>query len=184
MSSSDNDQMMSSSTTGETARHFHCRQRLVSITLSHRFRIRRRRRVIRNVTNECVTFSKVAANPRPQFHGLLPVDGVNPGPIFDCISIDYAGSVLVKYGPVRKQRYTKGYIVAFVCLATKAVHLELVSDLTTTAFKATLRRFIGRRGIPRTLCSDHSTDFVGAKGELNKLLREEQSADKITGCCT
>ena len=46
-----------------------------------------------------------------------------------------------------------------VCFATKAVHYELVSELTTTAFITTLRRFIGRRGIPSKIRSDNGTNF-------------------------
>ena len=73
----------------------------------------------------------------------------------------------------------------FVCLATKSVHLELVSDLTTSAFVATLQRFIGGRGIPTTIWSDHGTNFVGAEREIHVLLRQdEMSAWAIAGFCT
>lgn len=51
----------------------------------------------------------------------------------------------------------------------KAIHLELVSDLTTDAFVAALRRFIARRGYPSLIWSDHGTNFVGAKRELKEL---------------
>ena len=56
-----------------------------------------------------------------------------------------------------------------VCLSVKAVHLELVSDLTTEAFIAALRRFIARQGYPTLIWSDHGSNFVGAKGELKAL---------------
>ncbi len=58
------------------------------------------------------------------------------------------------------------YVCVFVSLSVKAVHLELVSDLTTEAFIAALRRFIARRGHPS---SDHGTNFVGANRELQQL---------------
>ena len=63
-------------------------------------------------------------------------------------------------------------------LTVKAVHLELVSDLTTEAFVAALRRFIARRGCPTLIWSDHGSNFVGAKSEL-KALRDLLS-DHIT----
>ena len=56
-----------------------------------------------------------------------------------------------------------------MCLAVKAVHLQLVSDLTTEAFIAALRRFEARRGSPSLIWSDHGTHFVGAKRELREL---------------
>jgi hypothetical protein len=54
-------------------------------------------------------------------------------------------------------------------MTTKAVHIELVSDLTTDAFLATLKRFIARRGIVTDLFSDNGTNFVGANNELHNL---------------
>ena len=50
----------------------------------------------------------------------------------------------------------------------KAVHLELVSDLTSEAFIACLRRFVARRGKPSLIWSDHGTNFVGANRELKE----------------
>lgn len=56
-----------------------------------------------------------------------------------------------------------------MCFATKAVHLELVCDLSTDAFIAALRRFIARRGIPAEIQSDNGTNFQGAKKKLTDL---------------
>ena len=66
----------------------------------------------------------------------------------------------------------------FVSLAVKAVHLELVSDLTSEAFIACLRRFIARRGRP-----SHVTNFVGAACEIKEFfqfLREQETQGAIT----
>ena len=169
--------------TAEHLRLLHAGPTLTSASLSRRVTILGGRRAIRTITSQCVTCRKVAARPAPQIHGQLPADRVRPGQVFDCVGIDYAGPVLVKYGPVRKPRFTKGYVAVFVCLATKAVHLELVSDLTTSALIATLRRFVGRRGIPSTLWSDHGTNFVGAERELQNLLRDEDTARVVQGYC-
>ncbi|GFX07983.1 hypothetical protein TNCV_1236641 [Trichonephila clavipes] len=68
-------------------------------------------------------------------------------PFFSC-SIDYAGPVLIKCNKGRGTKSTKGYIALFVCLATTAVHIEAVGDLTTDSFIAALRRFSARRGAP------------------------------------
>ena len=48
-------------------------------------------------------------------------------------------------------------------MATKAVHIEVVSDLTTEAFIGALKRFTARRGKPSNIYSDNATNFVGAK---------------------
>ena len=57
----------------------------------------------------------------------------------------------------------------FVCLTTKAVHLELVTDLTSAAFIAALWRFIARRGWPNIIWSDHGTNFIRAAREIREL---------------
>ena len=69
----------------------------------------------------------------------------------------------------RGAKLTKAYVCLFICLATKAIHLELVSDLTTDCFLATLKRFIARRGKPTTILSDNGSNFVGASARLHEL---------------
>ena len=80
--------------------------------------------------------------------GQLPVERVTPDSVFNRVGFDYAGPVYIKYGFVRKPTIIKAYICVFVSLSVKAVHLELVSDLSTDAFIASLRRFVARRGKP------------------------------------
>ena len=57
----------------------------------------------------------------------------------------------------------------FIDFASKAVHLEAVSSLTSDAMMAVLRRFIPRRGIPSQSVSDNATNFVGARSDLDEL---------------
>ena len=59
--------------------------------------------------------------------------------------------------------------VFFICFASRAVHLELVSDLSSQGFIAALRRFVSRRGCPKSIFSDNGTSFTGAQAELNEL---------------
>ena len=54
-------------------------------------------------------------------------------------------------------------------LLLKAVHIELVSDLTTDAFLAALKRLFARRGKVQDMYSDNATNFVGANRELRDL---------------
>lgn len=46
----------------------------------------------------------------------------------------YAGPFEYKEGMRRKASLSKGYIAIFVCLVTKAVHLEFVTSLSTPTF--------------------------------------------------
>ena len=166
----------------EHRRLLHAGPTLVSASLSRRFCVLNNRRVVRSIVRSCVKCRKTEATPTPQIFGQLPADRLKPGPVFDCVGVDYAGPVMVKSGPVRRPILTKAYVAVFVCFTTKAVHLELVSELTTSAFIAALRRFIGRRGIPSAIWSDHGTNFVGAEREIKEMMQKE-SSDSVAEFC-
>jgi Integrase core domain. len=65
-------------------------------------------------------------------------------------------------------------------MAVKAIHIEIVSDLSTEGFLAAMRRFVARRGIPSDVYSDNGTNFVGANNTLKELygLFESESFKK------
>ncbi|XP_008178496.1 uncharacterized protein LOC103307865 [Acyrthosiphon pisum] len=94
---------------------------------------------------------------------------VCPSKPFSNFGVDYAGPLLVKESKRRNARSTKCYVAIFICMAVKAVHIEVVSDLTTPAFLASLQRFVARRGIPSEIYLDCGTNFQGAESELRRL---------------
>lgn len=104
--------------------------------------------------------------------GDLPTARSNPSRPFHHTGVDFTGSVLVKASKGRGVKTTKGYVAVFVCMATKAVHLELVSDLSTSSFLAALRRMSARRGTPHHMYSDNGTNFVGASRVLDREFEE------------
>jgi hypothetical protein len=101
--------------------------------------------------------------------GNLPKSRVEPTRPFSISGVDYAGPIYIKECRGRSKRTVKAYICVFVCFSTKAVHLELVGDLTTQTFLNALKRFISRRGHVYHLYSDNATNFVGANRELLEL---------------
>ena len=119
--------------------------------------------------------------------GQLPADRLIPGSVFQHVGVDYAGPIQIKLGSVRKPILMKAYVCVFVSFSVKAVHIELVSDLTSEAFIAALRRFVARRGKPSTIWSDNGTNFIGAARELRELykfLREQETQRVISDYCT
>ena len=103
---------------------------------------------------------------------------VNQAPAFTVTGVDFAGPVTLKRGHTRRPVYIKAYIAVFICFKTCSTHLEVVSDLTTAAFLASMRRFVSRRGIPMTLYSDNGSNFKGARNSLEELywfLEQEHS---------
>ena len=153
----------------EHLRLLHAGPTLLTASLCRRFHIIRFRNLVRSTTRSCTICRRNSAKPRAPVLGQLPAERVTPDAVFDRVGIDYAGPVYIKYGHVRKPTIVKAYVCIFVSLSVKAVHLELVSDLTTEAFIAALRRFIARRGKPSLLWSDHGSNFVGAAREFKEL---------------
>ena len=106
------------------------------------------RALTRALIRRCVTCARSRPRPAEQMMGDLPAARVTRSHPFSKTGLDYAGPFQLKAAKGRGVLTTKGYLSIFVCLATKAVHLEVVSDLTTASFLAALRRFSLRRGNP------------------------------------
>lgn len=102
--------------------------------------------------------------------GNLPRFRLNECLPFTNTGLDYAGLVLIRDRKLRNAKLQKCYVCLFICMSTKCIHLELVSDLTTDAFLTTLRRFMARRGKPTNLYSDNATTFKGANNEIMNFL--------------
>jgi hypothetical protein len=87
---------------------------------------------------------------------------VSDDPAFSKFGIDFAGPLYVK-DIYRRVDMNKCYIAVFTCASTRAIHLELVPDLTTDSFICAFKRFIGRRGVPSCVVSDNGKTFHDAK---------------------
>ena len=88
--------------------------------------------------------------------------------------IDFFGPLVVKHlnCTTTTQTRFKRYGTVFFSLTTRAIHLDLVGDLSTDSFLLALIRFMARRGKPKTLWTDNGTNFIGAERELSILLKD------------
>lgn len=113
--------------------------------------------------------------------GNLLKNRLNPAPPFYTTGVDYCDPFLLKDRKGRGCKITKGYVSLFICFVTRAIHLQLVSDLTKDAFIAALHRFIARRGKASRIYSDNGTNFVRASSELKPLGEFlKQNSDNLT----
>ncbi|XP_028415551.1 uncharacterized protein LOC114538623 [Dendronephthya gigantea] len=80
---------------------------------------------------------------------------------FSKIGVDYAGPMYVKDMYSQSKDMHKVYISLYTCASSRALHLDLVPDMTSEAFVRSLERFIGRRGIPALIISDNGKTFKG-----------------------
>ena len=110
----------------------------------------------------------------------LPAARVNPSPPFTHVGIDYAGPIKIKTSFGRGHKSIKGYIVVFICLCTKAVHLEAVTSYDTSNFLNAFKRFVSRRGLCSHIYSDCGTNFVGADAQLKSMFSKgSDNSNKI-----
>ena len=149
----------------------HCGPTLLIAHLGERYFIQGVRRLARSVCSQCVVCRKASAKAQTQLMGQLSPSRVSPAHVFATTGMDYAGPFLLKRGYNRRPQIVKAYLAIFICMVTKAVHLEVVSDQTTAALVAALKRFCSRRGRPKDIYSDNGSNFKGAKHELDELTK-------------
>lgn len=140
----------------------------------------------RATVQKCVRCNKARPKMCQQIMGNLPQARITPARPFVNSGVDYFGPLWIHY-KIRGKRPTKAYVAVFCCFASKAVHLELVSDLTTDAFIGALKRFISRRGRCQNIYSDNATNFIGANNklvELSESIFSEHGKDSVTSTCS
>ena len=146
--------------------------------LRQQFWIVRGRQAVKSAIFKCMRCWRQRCQPSTQLMGDLPKARVRPQRPFLHSGVDYAGPIHLRLSHRRGTRSYKGYIVIFVCLATRAVHLDAASDYSTQEFLNVYRRFTGRRGTCATLSSDCGTNFVGADRELRQLFEQALNTTK------
>ena len=140
-------------------------------------------RLVREITGHCTKCYRTYARIRTELMEEPPQARSRPAPTFSQVGVDFAGPISLKLGNTRKSVIVKPYIGLFVCLVTKAVHIKLVSDLSTDAFLAAFRRFVAWRGYPTDIHSDNGTNFIAAKRELVDLYTLLRRKDSQVSIC-
>lgn len=149
------------------------------------FWIPRLRSEARLVVMRCMRCFRMSKRTETQLMGSLPAERVQPARAFYNTGVDFAGPYDLRLRPgrpaLRKQlqdpKTVKGYIAVFVCMVTRAVHLEAVTGMTSEAFIAAFTRFTARRGMCVNMYSDNGTTFVGADKEMRSAIRTWQQKE-------
>lgn len=93
----------------------------------------------------------------------LPPDRLRPATLFTFVGI-YTfepwsfTSRRTRSGQANSQRWG----ILFICLTIRAIHIEVVEELSFSAFINALRRFMAARGNVKELRSNQGTSIVGA----------------------
>lgn len=128
-----------------------------------------RRRCVRDVLQKCVICFRVKPRDIVQKMGNLPRSRVTPSFLFMICGVA-AGTYTIKDSKLSNKRLIKAYICIFICFSAKAVHIEVVSDLSAEGFLNVFKRFVSRRGLCSEIYSDNAGNFVSANRQLSEIV--------------
>lgn len=148
--------------------------------IRNRYWVPKLRNYLRLFIHKCVTCARYNRAFESQLMADLPSARVHQNRPFAASGVDYAGpfSIAEKYG--RKTIHRKGWIAIFVCMITRAIHIDVVVDASSAAFISCYERFICRRGMCYKLYSDNGTAFVGANKELQSAYKNWQTPEILS----
>ena len=149
--------------------YYHAGIQTTSYIIRQRFWILDGRNQVRKIIRMCMRCFRFTANSIEYKMGNFPPNRVREAIPFTNTGIDFCGPFYIKERKYRNRTKIKTYVCIFVCMSIKAIHLELVSDLSSEGFITALKRFISRRGLPEHIYSDNGTNFIGANNELKKM---------------
>ena len=135
------------------------------------------RRIVRTLLRKCVICQKAVGRPyqapdpppliKARLQEMLP---------FEVTGVDFTGALYVR----DSGREVKVYVCLFTCAVTRAVHLEIVTDLSTETFLQAFRRFSSRKSLPRTMISDNASTYLAAADELKELFTSPLLSDALS----
>ena len=173
--------------------------------LKERFWIVKGRQQTRKVWFACVTCQKLSSPPFQELAAPLPLNRLKKAEAFNITGVDFAGPLYFKPVASKKTRrqaassepsteeaptkedddpritthHCKCYVCLFTCAVTRAVHLELVPDLSARSFLLAFRRFAARRGPVSVMYSDNAQTFRCVSRHLNILQADPSVQDLL-----
>ena len=144
----------------------------------HKYWVVKGRAAVKQTLKGCPTCRRQQTQPKPPMMASLPTERFDSSRPFSTTGIDIFGPMYVK----RYRRTEKRYGLLATCMATRAIHLEVVHSLDADSTIMALRRLFARRGRPAALFSDNGANFVGSCRELRAQLRamEKELAEKLS----
>ena len=140
-------------------------------SLRQKYWIPSARQVVKSILRRCVTCRRVIGKPysRPE---PPPLPSVRTR---QCRPFEVTGALHIK----TPDGSGKVYVCLFTCSVTKAIHLEIVNDLSVEKFLQALRRFAARKSLPRTMLSDNASTYEAAAVELARLINSDRMGESL-----
>lgn len=125
------------------------------------------KRLISSVLHKCFKCRRLRKTTEQQKMADLPTDRLQPGPPFTCVGVDTFGPWSVVTRRTRGgAANSKRWGILFTCMTTRAVHIEVVEDMSSSSFINAFKRFVSIRGPVKQIRSDRGTNFIGAVDDL------------------
>lgn len=129
------------------------------------------KRKVTSFIHSCVTCRKLRGRFGTQVMADLPEDRLTPSPPFTFVGVDTFGPWNVVARRTRGgQANQKRWAVIFTCLVCRAIHLEVIEELSSSSFINALKRFMSIRGPVRQFRSDRGTNWERMIGVTRRIL--------------
>uniref|UniRef100_A0A8R1IJI6 Integrase catalytic domain-containing protein n=1 Tax=Caenorhabditis japonica TaxID=281687 RepID=A0A8R1IJI6_CAEJA len=123
----------------------------------------------RSIRKNCLICKRQHGKPyKYPFATALPAVRTHACRPFQHVGLDYFGPIGYK---TSSGNNGKLWAMLSTCLVTRAVHLEIVPDNSTSSFLLAMRRLIGRRGTPKSIISDNAPAFSLGYAMINADLK-------------
>lgn len=140
--------------------------------IRNRYWVIHARSQVNKMISRCIVCFRAKKRLLTQKMANLPLFRTVPARPFTFTGCDFAGPFQIKVSESRKATTTKGYVALFICLTTKAVHLEVAGDLSMAEYVMAFENFVARRGTPSEMYTDNGTNLVGGEREI-RILHEQ-----------
>ncbi|GBN74490.1 hypothetical protein AVEN_110563-1 [Araneus ventricosus] len=132
----------------------------VFVPVRENFWILNGRKIICKVISKHVICKRFSSKRLEVDSGPLPENRVRDAAVFQITGVDAAGLLFLKGNH-------KAWVLLFTCTVYRAVHLELITSLSTEAFLMDFRRFVAKRRRCSTIYCDNRTNFVGTVNAID-----------------
>ncbi|XP_045170970.2 uncharacterized protein LOC123533396 [Mercenaria mercenaria] len=158
-------------------RHLHTGENAIITYLRQKYWIPSIRRCVQTEIRKCVTCKRIngkqypAPDPPP-----LPKFRLEDSAPFTVTGVDFTGALHVKD---QRGNMSKEYICLFTCASTRALHLEVVQNLTEISFMQAFRRFCSRKSLPHIMVSDNAATYQAASRHLRQLFYSQSMKEAL-----
>nr|XP_017209156.1 uncharacterized protein LOC101887079 [Danio rerio] len=133
-------------------------------------------RTVASFVRQCVRCRKLRGPTEEQKMANLPSERIEPSPPFTYSGMDVFGPFITCKG----RKSNKRYGLLFTCFCCRAIHIEMLDDMSTDAFINGLRCFIALRGAVHQIRCDQGSNFIGARNEFTKAMEEIDTNRLVT----